>query len=324
MLRSRLPPLIATAATLWVATMAPSAVAATKAPSRCNGAKNLCARPFNKVVMPATHNSMSALELGFKIPNQPVGIPKQLDDGVRGFLLDTHYGRLLANGSVSTDDAGTGTEGVRGLYLCHVVCEIGASPLVPVLHSMAKFLSRHPDNVLLIDNEDYITPADFAGAMKDSGLAARVYRGTDGPKWPTLNKMIAKKQQVVVLAEHNAGAGSTSWDHLDYDGIVQETGYSWPTEPLITDPANWPASCAANRGGTTGSLFLMNHWSPSTPLAVADPVAGARVNAASVLVGRAKACHAVRGVWPTIVAVDQYRAGGLFAAVRTLNGLISK
>jgi hypothetical protein len=297
-------------------------LAATAAPAHaalsCNGSSKLCSRTFDKVVLPATHNSMSAAALGFQIPNQPVGIPDQLKDGIRGFLIDTHYGRVQPDGSVVTDDDGKATGGKRDTYLCHVVCQIGHSKLVPVLHSMRNFLRSHPGNVLLLDVEDYITPKDFVKAMKRSGLAKYAYRGST-KHWPTLRTMIKRNQQVVVLDEHRAGGAP--WVHLDYAGIVQETAYTWTDPAQITDPANWPASCAPNRGGTKGSLFLMNHWSPPTPRPQPDPVADAQVNATDVLAGRARACQTARGLLPTIVAVDQYRTGGLFDAVKQLNGL---
>jgi hypothetical protein len=297
-------------------------LAATAAPAHaalsCNGSSKLCSRTFDKVVLPATHNSMSAAALGFQIPNQPVGIPDQLKDGIRGFLIDTHYGRVQPDGSVVTDDDGKATGGKRDTYLCHVVCQIGHSKLVPVLHSMRNFLRSHPGNVLLLDVEDYITPKDFVKAMKRSGLSKYAYRGST-KHWPTLRTMIKRNQQVVVLDEHRAGGAP--WVHLDYAGIVQETAYTWTDPAQITDPANWPASCAPNRGGTKGSLFLMNHWSPPTPRPQPDSVADAQVNATDVLAGRARACQAARGLLPTIVAVDQYRTGGLFDAVKQLNGL---
>ena len=298
-------------------------LAATAAPAQaalsCNGSSKLCDKKFDKVVLPATHNSMSAASLGFQIPNQPVGIPDQLKDGIRGFLIDTHYGRVQPGGMVVTDDDGKATGGKRDLYLCHVVCQIGQSKLVPVLRSMRDFLRKHPGNVVLLDVEDYVTPKDFVKAMKRSGLAKYAYRGST-KHWPTLRTMIKRKQQVVVLDEHRAGGAP--WVHLDYAGIVQETAYTWNDAAQITDPANWPASCAPNRGGTKGPLFLMNHWSPPTPRAQPDPIADAQVNATDVLVGRARACQAARGLLPTIVAVDQYRTGGLFDAVKQLNGLI--
>ncbi len=286
-------------------------------PQRCNREEVLCKRPFNRVVLAGAHNAMSALDLDWKIPNQTIAIPDQLSFGIRALLFDTHYGRLQPDGTVRTDDDGKVTTGIRGLYLCHVLCEIGASPLIPVLRSIARYLERHPANVLLIDNEDYITPADFAAAMRLSGLRWHVYRGQPGPRWPRLRKMISKRQQVVVLAEHDAG--TIPWYHRAYDGIMQETPYSFATPNLLIDPANWPSSCQPNRGGTNGSLFLINHWSPSTPPAVPDPAASAAVNAKDVILGRTAECEQVRGRLPSVIAADQVTYGGLVAAVHELN-----
>lgn len=283
----------------------------------CNGERTLCKKRFDGVVLAGAHNAMSALDLGWKIPNQTVAIPDQLRSGIRALLIDTHYGRLQADGTVRTDDNGTITTGERGLFLCHVLCEIGASPLVPVLSSIRDFLRQSPRNVLAIVNEDYITPDDFAAAMEESGLGEYVYRGQPGPRWPKLRRMITSHQQVVVLAEHDAGA--VPWYHLAYDGIVQETPYTFNPPELLINPVNWPSSCQPNRGGTTGSLFLINHWSPSTPPAVPDPVASAAVNAEEVILGRARQCEQIRGRLPSILAADQVTYGGLLAAVDALN-----
>jgi hypothetical protein len=286
---------------------------------RCNGAALLCAKRFNQVVLPGAHNAMSAASLGWRIPNQSVAIPEQLETGIRALLIDTHYGRLQADGTVKTDDDGSVTEGERGLYLCHVICQIGASPLVPVLQSIRKFIRAHRNNVLTIINEDKISPGDFAAAMSESGLLDYVYEGAPGPRWPTLKRMIRSRQQVVVLAENDAG--SFPWYHNAYDGIVQETPFRFETPNLLTDPVNWPASCAPNRGGSTGSLFLVNHWSPPTPPSQTDIATVEQVNSQQVLVGRAEECARERGRLPSILAVDQFAIGGLFAAVRQLNGV---
>ena len=286
---------------------------------RCNGAKQLCHRPFNRVVLAGAHNAMSASSLGWKVPNQSIAIPAQLRSGIRALLIDTHYGRLQPDGTVVTDDDGTKVVGRRGLYLCHVACEAGASRLVPVLRSIRRFLRRHPNNVLTIVNEDQVTPSDFVAAMRRSGLDDHVYRGPPEPPWPRLRRMIAERQQVLVLAENHAG--TVPWYHLAYDGIVQETPFRFETPDLLIDPANWPASCRPNRGGTRGSLFLINHWSPPTPPPVPDPAASAAVNAEDVIFGRVSECERLRGRRASIVAVDQVGFGGLAAAVARLNRL---
>ena len=53
----------------------------------------LCDRPLDQVAFPATHNSMSAAtNPGWLFAQQERGIPDQMNDGVRGLLIDAHYG----------------------------------------------------------------------------------------------------------------------------------------------------------------------------------------------------------------------------------------
>jgi hypothetical protein len=242
-------------------------------------------------------------------------MPAQIRAGIRGFLLDTHYAHTDAKGAVVTDDNVRQPGDLP--YLCHEQCSIGKTPLAAGLAPLARYLRNHPHNVLLIDQEDYVTTDDWAAAVRQSGLAHFVYRGTPGPKWPTLRTMIRTHQQVVMLSEHKADG--PAWDHLDYSGIVQETPYSFNTPDLLTNPANWPASCVVNRGGSTGSLFLFNHWAPTfAPQAATS----ALVNAKSAIVGRALACRDIRHKMPTIVAVDLFQSGDIFGAVRKLNSLV--
>jgi hypothetical protein len=51
------------------------------------------------VAFPATHNSMGAsTEHGWLFPSQDGGIAAQLSAGIRGFLIDTHYGAAAQRG----------------------------------------------------------------------------------------------------------------------------------------------------------------------------------------------------------------------------------
>jgi hypothetical protein len=195
-----------------------------------------------------------------------------------------------------------------------VACSIGATPLIDALRGIRRFLEDHPRNVLVFVNEDYTRPEDFARQVRRSGLRRHVFGGKLGSRWPTLRKLIARRRQVVMLSQGDTG--SVRWYHNGYAGLLQETPYNWVTPDLLTSPANWPASCQPNRGGTTGGLFLMNHWSP--PVAP-SPATSAIVNATDTLIRRARVCRFVRGRWPTLVAVDMFQSGGLFEAVRQLN-----
>lgn len=290
-----------------------------KDPKRCNGMAQLCERTLDQVVLPAAHNAMSAQSLGFQFPNQTLSIPEQLDYGIRGLLIDTHYGRLQPDGTVITDDGGSISSGVRGTYLCHELCEIGASKLAPTLRQIRKWVRANPTEVLLIENEDYVGNADLVSAMKRSGLLDYVYKGPRSP-WPTLAKMIRKNHRVVMLAD-NDKAIDPAWYRPTYEGLMQETPYTFNPPSKLTDPANWPDSCQPNRGGLGGSLFLMNHWSPSIAPPTPNPEQSAAVYATEVLVGRATRCAEIRGRYPNIIAADQVTTGGLLDAVRRLNSL---
>ncbi len=307
--------LLLAALCLLAAALAP---APARAAERCNGSRALCARSLDRVVLAGAHNAMSSASLGWQIPNQSVAIPGQLRRGIRALLLDAHYGRRQPDGTVVTDDDGRTTTGKRGRYLCHVACQLGSTSLVEGFRQVRRFVKAHPHNVLVIVVEDYVTPADLVAAAHTSGLTKSVYRGSTR-RWPTLRRMIARRQQVVMLAEHHAGAAR--WYHLAYRGILQETPYTFKTPDLLTDRANFADSCRPNRGGRRGSLFLMNHWSPDVPPPEPDLAASARVNDPRVVVARAQACRRLRGRLPTIVAADQITAGGdaVVAAVRELN-----
>ncbi|MEA2453862.1 MAG: hypothetical protein QOI45_124 [Thermoleophilaceae bacterium] len=283
-------------------------------PAPCNGDWRLCGRTLDRVVLPATHNSMSNAADGWQIPNQQVGIPAQLAAGVRGFLIDTYYAHRDANGGLVTDPAPTPAS---QLYLCHVSCSLGAVALSDALRGIRRFLHDHPRNVLVFINEDYTRPVDFAREVRLSGLRKRVYGGPLGSSWPTLRKLIRQRRQIVMLSQGDGGP--FRWYHNGYAGLLQETPYNWDTPDMLTDSSRWVASCRPNRGGTVGGLFLLNHWSP--PVAP-SPATSAQVNATDTLVGRAKVCAYVRGRFPTLVAVDMFQSGGLFEAVRQLNALL--
>jgi hypothetical protein len=301
----------------------------------CNGAPELCGRRLDEVVFPATHNAMSAADIpDWLFPQQEKSIPAQLEDGIRALLVDVHYG-IPVGDAVKTDlesdlgsrdkfDKAVGREGVdaamrirdrlagqeegpRGLYLCHGFCELGASPLLDALRAIHEFLVRNPDEVLVLGIEDYATAQDLAAAFAESGLDGLVYRGAAGPPWPTLREMIDTRQRVLVLLESDRK--HVPWLHPAYEGMLQETPYHF------TQPSEM--SCSPNRGGVSGSLFLMNNWIDSTPRP--KPSNAAIVNAYDALLARARQCEAERGRRPNLIAVDFYRTGELFRVARALN-----
>jgi hypothetical protein len=323
-------------ATLWLGLRNPLSTPAPTSVRTCNGHMALCERRVEEVTFPAAHNAMSNAEIpDWMFPHHQRAIAGQLREGVRALLIDVHYGFPGAS-RIKTDLSGErptreilvealgeegleaamrirarlvgADEGSRGLYLCHGFCEIGAYQLVPTLAEIRSFLLQHPGEVLLIVVEDYVAPEDLAGAFAESGLGDLVYRGPDGPPWPQLHDLVASGQNLLVFLE--SGRPGVSWLRPAFRHI-QETPYTFHS------PEDF--SCRANRGGTSGSLFQINHWIETTP--APRPSNAERVNARDFLLARARQCQGERGRLPNLLAVDFYRSGDLFGVVRELNGL---
>jgi hypothetical protein len=306
----------------------------------CNGYAELCDRRLNEVVFAGTHNSMGAADIpDWMFANQEHGIIRQLEDGVRALMIDAHpavpvgdkvktlledesgarasYEEVLGKEGVGAamrirDRLVGGEEGKPGIYLCHGFCELGALEITAVLRSIKDFLIANPNEVLIVIIQDEgVPPRDIAGSFEESGLIDFVYRGSVKPPWPTLREMVAKDQRVLVMAENESEG--VPWYHSAFE-VMQETPYRFH------DPTEF--SCAPNRGGTGGSLLLMNHWIETAPHPL--PRNAEIVNTRSFLLTRARRCQKERGQLPNIIAVDFYATGDLIDVVADLNGIPSK
>jgi hypothetical protein len=311
----------------------------------CEGHAELCDRPFDEVVLPATHNSMSAPLKGWFSAEQDRSIGGQLEDGIRGLLFDTHYADALGNGRVRTffqsrkdldlikdqdgvsdrdfeaalrirDRLGFRGKGKRGIYLCHTLCELGATPLPTGLGDIHDFLVTHPSEVVVVVNQDYVTPADFVKAVGDAGLAGYAFTPPDDGDWPTLREMIEADQRLVLLAENQAGAAP--WYQPAYKRLTEETPFDFPRASLLTAKAARPKSCRPNRGPEEAPLFLVNHWVSTDP--TPRPSDAEKVNAYAPLLARARECRRIRDHLPNLLAVNFYKRGDVFRVVDTLNG----
>jgi hypothetical protein len=315
----------------------------------CNGHVELCSKRLDEVTLPASHNSMSSsAEEGWFSAAHTLSIPEQLEAGVRGLLIDAHYGLQVGN-AVRTDlserseragntdrelylktlgpeglaaigrirDRVLPGEGKPGVFLCHRFCELGATELTGALRGVREFVVTHPDEVLVIVIEDYVLPSAIVAAFEASELVDNIYRGPPAGPFPTLREMIDSGQQVVVYAENHGGGAP--WYTAGYDAALQETPFTFKRSTPLTTPSNWPATCVPNRGADDAPLFLINHWVNTDP--TPRPSDAAVVNARPVLVGRARECEQIRDRQPTLLAVDFTQQGDLYGAADVLNGI---
>lgn len=258
---------------------------------KCNGHEELCARRFEEVAFPITHNAMSNAEARWSIPNQRFGITRQLDDGIRGLMLDTY-------------------EEDGELLLCHVLCGLGKQPLVDGLGEIKAFLDANPREVMSIIFENYITQAQTADAFDETGLIDFVYAHEVDAPWPTLAELIDADTRLIVFQEKLPQAAELPWLMNIWDH-AQETDFSFAA------PEDF--DCSPNRGDPANQLFLLNHF--LTTAVGGDPDLAAMVNYDPLFIERARQCEEERNALPNFVAVDFYDIGDLFAVVDALNGL---
>jgi len=307
----------------------------------CNGYAALCDRRYPDVAYAASHNAMSmATDPSWFIPEQGRSVVDQLDHGVRAMLLDVWPGFPTTQGRVATARSAyadgraqlereLGSEvvaaglrvvdavsdptpaGPKALYLCHGLCELGATPFQPEMAAVKTWLDTHPDEVLTVIVEDHAPAAEIGAALVASGLAdyAAAPPPADG-MWPTLRQMITSGKRLYVLLEQGQGGADHPWLANAYQRLVQETPY---TAPTLADLR----TCTPNRGPRDAPLLLVNHWLSG----FAQLVSSARqANAASVLGPRLQLCRTQRQL-PNIVAVNYADIGDLETVVRVLNGV---
>jgi hypothetical protein len=307
-----------------------------KGPESCNGSPENCSRPLNEVIFPGTHNSFAAAdEPGWYFANQTYPIARQLQDGIRAFLIDIHYGVYdAATGRVRTDltaegsdrnkvaqqlpaealrvadrvAGGVGLGTLRGTpepYLCHTLCELGAEPLDRELDVIATFLRSHPTQVLVVIVEDYVPPTTIKQAFGATGLTR--YAATLEPHTPlpTLGELIKDDHRLLVFAE--VDGGSPPW-YMPAFSFIQDT-------PLgAVHPGQ--LSCARYRGGEDSPMLLINHWIPPFP---PSPTVNAQIGRAVFLRARILRCTRERHVAGAIVAVDFYQRTAVVEVAQQLN-----
>jgi hypothetical protein len=327
---------VALAATLLVAGLGGCGTDTTTS-TACNGSVELCGHRLDQVTFAATHNSFAASdEPGWYFANQRYGIARQLRDGIRGLLIDIHWGeRDAASGLVRTDLEAEGssenkvaqtlpapalrlaerlagrrgigsTTGHPSLYLCHTLCELGAEPLAAELQTIRRFLDVHRGVVLILVVEPYVPVAAIEGALRDANLLAHAAHLRRGNRLPMLGDLVGADTRLVILAEK--GGGTRPW-YLPAFSFAQDTPYNARSADEL--------SCARYRGEADSPLLLINNWIARFP---PSPRRNAAIGG-DALSDRLARCERERHLRPNLVAVDFYERSGVVKLAGELNGV---
>ncbi len=305
----------------------------------CNGYAQLCNRRLDQVVFAGTHNSMSAADTpGWLIPNQDRDVGQQLEDGIRLFKISTHYAERDSSGAVHTDIAAAGkelnrvaakldpaarialqrlsrslsgapTRGKRDIWLCHSLCELGATRLVDFLGTIRRFLALNPNQVIVFFDEDYVREADLQRAFRQGGLFNRLATLVPGRPLPTLAALIRSNRNVVVFAQ-KPPSGRFPWNADAFAGWIQDT-------PLgARKPAQF--TCRLSRGAPGNPLLMLNNWADIFPPRVSPNLPLVK---RGFILARARQCLRQRGRMPNLILTDYYDRGDVVGAVAALNGV---
>ena len=301
----------------------------------CNGLRVLCDRRLDEIVLPGTHNSMSSADRpGWFFANQIRPIPRQLADGIRFLMLDPHYGVVDSQGRVRTDLRAEGTsrnrvarrlgvdaveaaeglagrlgivptEGDRGVFLCHTLCELGAERMSVTLDEIRAFLERNRSEVLVVFLESSVDSRDVEQEIDDADLEPYLATLRRGPALPTLRELIAAGRRLVVFDEDDGG--EASW---------YQPGFVFMQDTKIDSLLNSPVACDPGRGAPKSPLLLMNHWIDRFP---PSPRRNRAVSDRLTLLRRVRSCREALGRAPNLIAVDFYERSEVVHIARKLN-----
>ncbi|KAI4346702.1 hypothetical protein L6164_007575 [Bauhinia variegata] len=266
--------------------------------------------PFNKYAFLTTHNAFAIdgepSHTGIPritVDNQEDSITHQLNNGVRGLMLDTYD----FDGDV---------------WLCHSFggqCHdyTAFEPAIDTLKEIEAFLSANPPEIVTLILEDYVGPNGLTKVFNASGLMKYWFPVTSMPKngqdWPLVSDMVAKNQRLLVFTSVKSKEES--------EGIAYQWNYM--VENQYGDGGRNAGSCP-NRAESSAlndkskSLVLVNYFrsTPFKPITCADNAGG--------LINMLSTCYAAAGNrWANFIAVDYFKrseGGGSFQAVDTLNG----
>ena len=261
--------------------------------AQCNGSIDLCSKQYNEVAYLTTHNAFNSDEDGLLFPNQSNNIASQLDDGVRGLMIDVYSLPIL---------------GTRVAY--HSIIGLGYIPLSDIFNDIKTFLDNNPNEIVTIILECYVTANDIEDEINQSGLSNYLY--THNAAWPTLQSMIDNDNRLVIFTDVDDASSSQNWYHYVWEYAV-ETHYSVAT---IND-----FTCDFNRGDPLNDLFIFNHFVTDATLGYGLYNESNDVNSNPFFIARALDCQTQANKFPNFVTVDYYELGDGLAVIDQLNGI---
>jgi hypothetical protein len=263
--------------------------------------------PLDQLTFLTTHNAFHTSGEGAKIlPNQNRSIAQQLDDGVRGLMLDVY------------DFGG-------GVWTCHGNCLIPGlrgRPLSDHLQTIVAFLSKDPTAIVTLFFEDLVAnPRDLCRVISETpGVSKLIFdpaqHGVHQRGWPRRSELLAANQRLLMFSQRpGREACGIQYDRQYTAENYWSLGAPGVTSPDISCISRWPDQpLAACRDQAFRPLFVFNHFRDTLygPSCATDNGALLRQRALEI-------CPQAAVAKPNFIAVDCYEVGDAAALVADLN-----
>ncbi|MFI8521894.1 PI-PLC domain-containing protein [Streptomyces sp. NPDC085481] len=310
--------LLCAATTATAASPPAGAPASASSPSPTSAAASAAAserwgdRRLDEVAFLTTHNAFTNYEDSrWSSVNQSESVRAQLDIGVRGLSLDTHWyerSTWLCVISFGSDCYPS------DVYLCHGDCKTfaGATYALPrqsfhgTMQTVVDFLASHPQDVVTVFLEDYVSADQLRNSLgRVRGLSELLFRADDwGVRqhgWPKVADLVTAGKRLLIFSDRS----DREQLGVMYDKSWTVSNY-WSLGDLGNDLAcvtRWPDVPLDRQEPGFRRLFTMSHHRnvPTVLTAALD-------NGAKLRNRIADQCRtATGGRRPNYVSVDFHR-----------------
>jgi hypothetical protein len=257
---------------------------------KCNGFSELCNKRLDEVTTLMTHNSFNNQQHQFLFPNQCYSISRQLNDGVRGLMLDVYSSR-------------------KGPVIYHGYPFLGKESLLSVMYEIRTFLLANPNEVITIIFENSSTHQEILQVMDTLGLRDMIYLHCGS--WPTLKEMIQSNKRLVLMVENQK------------DTLPEGLLYAWQEtfDSHYSFKSVSKMDCSINRGGAgLKEFYLLNHWL-TNKFGLGRKWKAKTTNSWTVLSERVKMFSQEQQRRINFLGVDFYNIGDAMGIVDSLNGV---
>lgn len=248
---------------------------------------------------------MSSRSQGFIAPNNNRPLEEAMEEGIRGFLLDSC-------------DCGSDVQ------FCHSKCFLGTKDPRATFDAIANFLiTKKPTDIIVLEIQVNDGTLNDLWSLTSKEFRDLVYSKPRGKPWPTLNEMIDEDRRIIVFQHRGEGGESLncSNDGECPEGVHDFYDYGFTTEWDYNeeDLLDFDLSCQIKAGDSRRTDFILNNHFARNPLPSSN--IATRVNVASVLRNRMEYCSEI--IWggekTTLLVVDFWSIGDVVEVANDQN-----